>query len=194
MLESVFNKDKETVKQLLEDVVQTKEFEQPSTPEPLSDCSWWSLPKSTVLDLLQFTGQTSWELTVYKNFDGTWGFDLPNLLTYNEKFVNGTEKVLDNWYKETYLKEGNYTDYDEPEPGEKLSVTVSSVFVPDSTTTLVYWSDDESLSDPGQTSLEKPSYYFDTKQGQKVWLCQYLQFLFQSKPEVLWVTVKPVTE
>lgn len=190
VLDSVFNKDKEKVKQLIEDVSKTKEFEKPSYPfEQLSDCSWWSLPKSTVQQLLQYTGKTSWTLSVYKNSDGTWGFDIPELLTKNEKFINGTEKVLDQWYLYTYGTEGQWDENDQPIPGEKLTVTISSEFIPNSTTTLLYWEDDNTFSKKGEGSLDKPSYYFDTKIGLKLWLCQYLQFLFQSKPETLWVNV-----
>jgi hypothetical protein len=126
---------------------------------------------------------------VYKNKDGTWGFDLPQLLTYNEKFVNGTEKVFDTWYSQLYYESGKYTN-GSPSPGEKLLVTVSSEYVKDSDTTLLYWEDDDMLSTKDTPSMLKPSYYYDTKLDTKLWLCQYLQFLFQEKPKILWVTLK----
>ena len=194
VLDSVFNKDKPKVKELLSDVLKTQEFEQSYTTSypQLGDCSWWSLPKSTVQNLLQYTGKDTWTLEVYKNYDGTWGFDLPELLTKNEKFVNGTQYVLDQWYLLLNgTTQGNYDVDGTPLSGEKLLVTLSSKYFPDSTTQLVYWQDDDKYSYPGQTSIEKPSYYFDTKLGLKLWLCQYLQFLFQCKPPTLWVNVEP---
>lgn len=191
VLNSVFNKDKQDVENVFKDVPLTTKFEKPSTPQPLGDCSWWSLPQTTVDNLLQYTGKPTWELEVYKNTDGTWGFDLPDLLTYNEKFIKGTELVLDTWYTQLYTTSGKYTN-ETPSPGEKMLVTVSSEYVPNSDTTLLYWEDDNTFNSKDTPSLLKPSYYFDTTQNMKLWLCQYLQFLFQSKPKTLWVTLNKV--
>jgi hypothetical protein len=189
VLDSVFNKDKLKVQEILEDVIETNKSNTPSVPESLSDCSWWSLPQSTVDQLLEKTGQTSWTLEVYKNKDGTWGFDLPDLLTKNEKFVNGTQDVLDSWYSQLYYESGKYTN-GKPSPGEKLLVTVSSEYFQDSNTTLLYWEDDNTYGSKDSPSLLKPSWYFDTTQGSKLWLCQYLQFLFKEKPPTLWVKLE----
>ena len=184
VLDSVFNKDKPQVKELLTQLVDESKWG--VTPEPLGDCSWWSLPQTTVDQLLEKTGSTSWTLEVYKNTDGTWGFDLPDLLTKNEKFVNGTQDVLDSWYSQLYYESGKYTN-GKPSPGEKLLVTVSSEYLKDSDTTLLYWEDDDTFGLKDSPSLLKPSWYFDTTQGSKLWLCQYLQFLFKDKPQTLWV-------
>ena len=191
VLDSVFNKDKPKVKELLKSVQTTQVFDlsYSSSFSQLGDCSWWSLPKSTVQHLLQYTGKDTWTLEVYKNYDGTWGFDLPELLTKNEKFVNGTQHVLDLWYLQLNGTQGHYDVDGTPLFGEKLLVTLSSKYFPNSTTQLVYWQDDDKSSYPGQTSIEKPSYYFDTQLGEKLWLCQYLQFLFHEKPPTLWVNV-----
>jgi hypothetical protein len=172
------------VKELLTQLVDESKWG--VTPEPLGDCSWWSLPKTTVDQLLEKTGSPTWTLEVYKNKDGTWGFDLPDLLTKNEKFVNGTQDVLDSWYSQLYYESGKYTD-GKPSPGEKLLVTVSSEYLKNSSTTLLYWEDDDTYSSKDTPSLLKPSWYFDTTQGSKLWLCQYLQFLFKDKPQTLWV-------
>ena len=131
--------------------------------------------------LKKFTGSKSWTLLVYKNPDGTWGFDLPYLLTFNEKFVNGTEGDFDFWYEQL---SGN-----KPDLSSQLYVTVSSKELDDPTTVLEFQGDDDfdSFFEKDLKSLDKASYYLDTVSGYTVWLCQYLQFLFQEKPNKLYL-------
>ena len=148
-------------------------------PSDLS-CSWWGLPKSVQELLKKFTGSKSWTLLVYKNPDGTWGFDLPYLLTFNEKFVNGTEGDFDFWYEEL---SGH-----KPDLSSKLYVTVSSTELDDPTTVLDFLGDDDfELFFESKKPMELPSYYLDVNSGHTVWLCQYLQFLFQEKPKKLYL-------
>jgi hypothetical protein len=139
------------------------------------------LPKGVQEGLKKFTGSKSWTLLVYKNPDGTWGFDLPYLLTFNEKFVNGTEQDFDWWYEQL---SGN-----KPNLSSKLYVTVSSQEVENPTTTLEFVGDDdfELFFDKTKKSQDLPSYYLDQGSGYCVWLCQYLQFLFQEKPSKLYL-------
>jgi hypothetical protein len=151
-------------------------------PSDLS-CSWWMLPSSVQQWLKQFTGNHSWKLLVYKNSDDTWGFDLPYLLTFNEKFVNGTEKCFDWWYEQLSGKS--------PDVSSKLEVVVSSKELPNPTTTLTFVGDDdfEKFFTSDLKSSDLPSYYLDQGSGHCVWLCQYLQFLFQEKPQKLYMTM-----
>jgi hypothetical protein len=150
------------------------------SPSSLS-CSWWMLPKGVQQWLKQFTGNHSWKLLVYKNPDDTWGFDLPFLLTFNEKFVNGTEKDFDWWYEQL---SGN-----PPDLSSKLEVVVSSKELPDPTTVVEYIGDDDfdSFWNKDLQSIDKASYYLDQQSGYTIWLCQYLQFLFQEKPQKLYL-------
>jgi hypothetical protein len=133
--------------------------------------SWWMLPKPIQDYLTKFTGQQEWTLLIYKNKDTTWGFDLPYLLTWNEKLMNGTEKDLDHWYEELT---GNL-----PSDTSKMYLTVSSTPTTDPTTTLMFIGDDDLFTGS--------SYYLDQKSGFLIWLCPYLQFLFGSKPEKLYL-------
>lgn len=139
------------------------------------------LPKSVQKFLEKFTGFSQWTFLCYKNTDGTWGFDIPYLLTFNEKFINGTEQDLDQWYE-------NLSGI-KPDINSKLYLTVSSKEIQDYTTTCSYIGDDEfELNwDPTKQSIDLPSYYLDNKTGYTIWLCQYLQFLFKGKPEKLYL-------
>ena len=139
------------------------------------------LPKSVQKFLEKYTGFDSWTFLCYKNTDGTWGFDIPYLLTFNEKFINGTETDLDLWYENL---SGN-----KPDLTSKLFLTVSSKELEDTTTTCTLLGDDdfEKNWDPNKESTDLPSYYLDNKTGFTIWLCQYLQFLFKGKPETLYL-------
>lgn len=150
------------------------------SPSSLS-CSWWKLPTSVQETLKKLTGSKQWTFIVYKNSDDTWGFDIPYLLTFNEKFINGTEKDFDYWYEQlSGIK---------PDLKSKMYLTVSSKEIEDPTTTCTFIGDDdfEEFFKKGIPSIEKPSYYLDNKSGYTIWLCQYLQFLFWEKPEKLYL-------
>lgn len=150
------------------------------SPSNLS-CSWWKLPKFVQKFLEKLTGFSSWTFHVYKNDDGTWGFDIPWLLTFNEKFINGTELDLDYWYEELSGKQPDLTS--------KFDLIVSCKEIEDPTTVCEFIGDDEFslLFEPDTPSIELASYYLDQKSGYTIWLCQYLQFLFQSKPQKLYL-------
>ena len=137
------------------------------------------LPKSIQKFLEKFTGFDSWTFLCYKNTDGTWGFDIPYLLTFNEKFINGTEKDLDLWYE-------NLSGI-EPDLKSKLYLTVSSKEIEGYTTTCTFIGDDDLTWTPTKKSIDLPSYYLDNKTGHTIWLCQYLQFLFKGKPKTLYL-------
>ena len=148
-------------------------------------CTWWALSPSIQKNLQKLipSSKTSWSWKVYKNVDGSWGFNIPALLTFNEKFINGTELCLDEWYKTL--------SGIQPEIGSKMSMEVSSKELNDATTSCTFLGDDDfpSLFEDGQqlTSIDKASYYIDDVNGLTLWLCQYLQFLFKEKPKKLWL-------
>ena len=139
-------------------------------------CTWWMLPKSLQNTLKKFTGKCTWKLSLYKNSDGTWGFDLPYLLTWNEKLMGGTDSNLDYWY--TKLSSLN-DEPSMPDTGSKLYLKCSSQPMEDYTTKLMFDTDD--------LLWPESSWYYDTKSGYMNWLCPYLQFLFGKKPEYLYL-------
>lgn len=136
-------------------------------------CSWWGLP-TEIQEKLKKTfceGKNSWELQPYKNPDGSWGFDLPMLLTINEKLIGGTDLCMDYYWEEiTGTK---------PQTGDKLKMTCSSKPIEDQNLILEYQGDD--FFDPDS------SYYLDPKSGITCWLCPYLTFLFGDKPSSLYI-------
>lgn len=147
-------------------------------------CSWWSLPTAIQKEMQALIpdDKTSWTWTCYKNSDETWGFDIPYLLTFNEKFMNGTEKCLDQWFEKL--------SGEPPEIGSKMEMTISSKELNDSTTTISFLGDDE-FWDYGKDPIEMASYYLCDKTDMTLWLCQYLQFLFKEKPKKMWLQLEP---
>lgn len=138
-------------------------------------CSWWSLPKS-LQDSLQktFLGKSQWELLPYKNPDGSWGFDLPMLLTINEKLINGTDQCLDYYWEKLMGSK--------PQPGDQLKMLCSSEPLEDGNCLLLFQGDDDLSPDS--------SYYLDNESGILCWLCPYLTFLFGSKPNKLYLKLE----
>ena len=149
-----------------------------------TSCSWWSLSTSIQKKMQKLIpdDQTSWTWTCYKNSDGTWGFDIPALLTFNEKFMNGTELCLDKWFTTLSGKS--------PKTGSKMEMTISSKELADSTTILTYTGDDEGIFDYGKSSMKLASYYLCQETKMTLWLCQYLQFLFKEKPKKMWLKLE----
>ena len=135
-------------------------------------CSWWILPKSLQDKLQQsFLGKSEWELLPYKNPDGSWGFDLPMLLTINEKLIGGTDLCLDYYWEKL--------NGSKPQPGDQLKMLCSSNPLEDGNCELSFQGDDE--LDPGS------SYYLDKESGILCWLCPFLPWLFGNKPEKLYL-------
>jgi hypothetical protein len=150
-------------------------------PSDLS-CTWWSLPKSVQESLQKLTfGKQVWSFDCYKNPDNTWGFNIPHLLTFNEKFLNGTEVDLDWWFERIRLKP--------PELGDKLKLTISTNHLEDTTTIIEFVANDNSGLTEDLNDLTPPTFYVDLISGKSVWLCQYLQFLFGHKPRQLFLSI-----
>lgn len=155
---------------------------QPTNYEPLkSDMesllnTWWGLP-TNVQDMVKslVPDKDSWTLNCTKDPSGVWVFSLPQFLTFNESLCNGTELVMDYWYKQLSGKE--------PVEGSKLKVVVSKVVQPNYTTK-VNWL----YEDPLWT---ESNYYYDTKTKMDLWLCPYVQVLFKEVPESMWLTLTP---
>jgi hypothetical protein len=134
--------------------------------------TWWGLT-SVVQDQVKqlVPNKNSWTLHVTKHKSGVWVFSLPQFMTFNESFCNGTENVFDFWYeKQTGSK---------PVVGSSMKVTVSKV--------MPQWFDCKLLHMYCDTMWPDANYYFDKVSGLDVWLCPYLQVLFKEVPEHLYV-------
>jgi hypothetical protein len=137
---------------------------------------WWSLPENVhTLIKSMVPDKDSWTLECKKFDDDTWKFSIPQFLTFNESFCGGTEKIIDYWVK-------SITGIT-PKTGDKTTVTCSSIEIPNPTCTLIYLYDDPSWTEA--------SIYMDPQSDMDAWLCPYLQVLFKSKPEKLWVSIVP---
>ena len=107
-------------------------------------------------------------LIAYKTESGIWAFDHEHQNTKNEALCNGTELVLD-WYYKMLSK----TD---PKPMDKMDIVASTEKFGDMITTLYQ----QSTTDSGTT-------YKDSLLGKDVWLCPWLQSYFGIKPDKLYV-------
>ena len=139
--------------------------------------TWWSLSKEEQSDIASTVPtQSTWQLYCTKHESGVWVFSLPQFKTINESFCNGTELVLDAHYK---LQTGV-----EAKVGDEMLFTVSDKKLPKFTTTQQWLNKDPYWFEA--------NYFLDSVTNLQVWLCPYLQVLFKSVPETLWVLLEPV--
>ena len=108
----------------------------------------------------------------HKNYN-CWVFDHKHQNTVNEPLCNGTELVLDE-----YFRIGMNRD---PKPNDKMEVFVSTEDFKGSDTVLSF----QSTNDSG-------TIYLDMVLFEEVWLCPWLQFYFGYKPSELYVKLTPV--
>ena len=108
----------------------------------------------------------------HKNYN-CWVFDHKHQNTVNEPLCNGTELVLDE-----YFRIGMNRD---PKPNDKMEVFVSTEDFEGSDTVLSF----QSTNDSG-------TIYLDMILFEEVWLCPWLQSYFGYKPDTLYVKLTPV--
>lgn len=110
------------------------------------------------------------KLTVfpYKTAFGIWAFDHDHNNTVAEGLLNGTELVIDAYYKSLTGKD--------PQPGSKMRFDLATEPFPEATTQLNLVRTDENGSD-----------YVDKLTGMDVWLCPWLQGFFGHVPEVIYI-------
>lgn len=109
----------------------------------------------------------------YKTEYDIWAFDHEHQDTVAEALCNGTELVLDE-----YFRIGMNRD---PKPNDKMEVFVSTKDFDDSDTVLSF----QSTNDSGTV-------YLDMVLFEEVWLCPWLQSYFGYKPSELYVKLAPV--
>ena len=90
-----------------------------------------------------------------------------------EALLNGTEKVLDHYFTENTKRL--------PSKGDKMRLTITTEESVDYDTKIVWLYPDEVLPDS--------NYYLDVYAEMKLWLCPFLQVLFKSVPEILYVNI-----
>lgn len=111
-------------------------------------------------------------IIAHKNYN-CWVFDHKHQNTVNEPLCNGTELVLDE-----YFRIGMNRD---PKPNDKMEVFVSTEDFEGSDTVLSF----QSTNDSG-------TIYLDMVLFEEVWLCPWLQSYFGYKPSELYVKLTPV--
>jgi hypothetical protein len=137
-----------------------------------TSCSFWSLSQAEQLAIAQqVPKQDAWTLSVRRNLDGTWEFDIPEFQTFNELFIGNTEKVLDIHY--------NTLSDCPPDEYSTMDITVSRIPIADETTSCDFVRP--------CTDAMGASIYLDVFSNQEFWLCPYLQVLFKDAPKNLYV-------
>ena len=112
-------------------------------------------------------------LTAYKTEYGIWAFDHEHQNTKNEALCNGTELVLDDYYKILSKKD--------PNPMDKMDIFVCTEDFKDSDTVLDF-----------KRSENGGSVYLDMVLFLEVWLCPWIQSYFEEVPTRLYVKMNPV--
>jgi len=112
-------------------------------------------------------------LTTYKLSDGLWAFDHDHQNTVEELLCNGTEKVIDEYFK---------MDMNRPaKAGDQMYITLDTEEFDDYDTGLEF-----------QNTDDHGTVYLDTSIYEFVWLCPWLQGYFGEKPKNLYVKIDAV--
>lgn len=101
-----------------------------------------------------------------------WVFDHDHLNTIDEPLCNGTELVIDEYFKICMKRN--------PIPNDIMQITVSTEDFEDSDTVLSF-----------QSTNDEGTIYLDTVLFEEVWLCPWLQSYFGYKPSELFVKLTP---
>lgn len=109
-----------------------------------------------------------------KSNTGMWVFDHDHKNTINEPLCNGTELVLDEYFKIDIKRE--------PKEGDLMHILASTEDFEESDTVLELQS----------TTVDNGSVYLDMVLFEKVWLCPWLQSYFGHVPSELYVQLIPV--
>lgn len=109
----------------------------------------------------------------YKTESKVWAFDHEHDNTIEEPLCNGTELILDEYFRIDMNRDAK--------PGDQIEIIANVEDFENSTTVLQL----ESTSDEG-------SDYLDMVLFEKVWLCPWLQSYFGYAPSELYVQLNPV--
>lgn len=113
------------------------------------------------------------QIIAYKTEFGDWAFDHEHKNTIEEPLCNGTELVLDEYFRIDMNRN--------PKINDQIQIIVDTEDFENSTTVLQL----ESTNDEG-------SNYLDMVLFEKVWLCPWLQSYFGYVPSELYVQLNPV--
>jgi len=113
------------------------------------------------------------KIFAYKTEVGDWAFDHEHMNTVGEPLCNGTELVMDEYFKLDMKRE--------PVVGDQMFIQVDTEDFEGSDTVLSF----QYTNDLGTT-------YLDMVLFEEVWLCPWLQSYFGYKPSELYVKLIPV--
>lgn len=109
----------------------------------------------------------------YKTKTGDWAFDHEHMNTVGEPLCNGTELVMDEYFRIDMKRD--------PVVGDQMFIQVDTEDFEGSDTVLSF----QSTNDLGTN-------YLDMVLFENVWLCPWLQSYFGYKPDILYVKLKPI--
>ncbi len=137
--------------------------------------TWWHLTADEQA-ALRPEPQDTYTITARYHDSTGWCFDLPELGTYAELLMQGTELVLNYWYHRLTKKEAG--------ADAEMTMIINKQRPPIFDTHLTFQHDDP--------HAEGASFYKEQATGLSLWLCKYLPWLMHGKPSDLWVTFRLV--
>lgn len=134
--------------------------------------NYWNQPQivRTIISKI-VPKKNQWTITVKKQSTGDWCFTVPFIV--KESLTNGTEKVIDYYFKEFC--------YREPHVGDTITMVISTTKQKDY---------DTRISFVGKDNYSTGNYYVDDMTQQSVWLCEVGQVMFKGVPDTFWVKFK----
>lgn len=106
----------------------------------------------------------------YKTTSGIWAFDHEHQNTVAEGLLNGTELVIDHYFK--------VITGQSPVPSDTIKITLSTRPFPEAITTLHFVSTNPEGTD-----------YVDSATNMDIWLCPWLQGYFGHVPRTIYVNL-----
>ena len=138
---------------------------------------WWVLSDEKQAEILATRPEKDeWTFIATRVSDAAWSIDVPEMETYGELLVSGTNEALD----EHYLEIVGVDAVD----GDQLVITCSTKAIPNSTTAFHLLRKDSTWDGAG--------YYQDAVLGSEAWLCPFPLALWGYQPKDIYIKLTPL--
>lgn len=135
---------------------------------------WWGLSKEIQEQVLaSIPDQDEWQFTATRVSDNAWSIDVPEVHTYGELLVGGTNAALDEHFKQ--LNERPAID------GDTVQLIVSRSPLDELTTFFSKIRPD--------TAWEGSNFYTDAVLHKECWLCPFVEVLWGTAPDTIYIWI-----
>ena len=150
---------------------------QTTNEQTVKPTGWWAIPERRQQELLAMRpDKDEWTFVATRVSDAAWSIDVPEMETYGELLVGGTNEALD----EHYLEIVGVDAVD----GDQLVVTCSTKAISDMTTAFHLLRKDKAWEGAG--------YYQDAVLGQEAWVCPFPIALWGYQPKTIHIRLTPL--